>query len=128
MRARKFNSSSNFKLKVQVPKEDQEQSILANWLDKNKILFYHVPNGGSRNLIEAVKLKRMGVKAGVPDICIPVARKGHHGLYCELKRRAGGVVSESQAYWLEQLKLQGYYVFVAKGADEAIKCIKNYME
>ena len=128
MRQRKFSSSSNFKLKVQMPTEDQEQIVLATWLAKNNILFYHCPNGGSRNMIEAVKFKRMGVKAGVPDICIPIARKGHHGLYCELKRRSGGVITEQQAYWLEELKLQGYYVFVSKGADDAIIKVKNYLE
>ena len=48
-------------------------------------LLYHVPNGGSRNEIEAANLKRQGVKAGVPDLALPVARKGYHGLYIEMK-------------------------------------------
>jgi|SRR5579862_3876897 len=126
MRARK--SSSNFKLKVLVPKEDQEQIVVATWLSKNNIPFYHIPNGGRRNMLEAIKFKRMGVKAGIPDICVPVARKGYHGLYCELKRRSGGVISEQQAYWLEELRLQGYYVFVSNGADDAITKVKTYLE
>ena len=32
-------------------------------------------------------LKRQGVKAGVPDIMLPAARAGYHGLYIELKGR-----------------------------------------
>ena len=40
-------------------------------------LLYHVPNGGSRNKAEASKLKRMGVRAGVPDLVLPVPRAGY---------------------------------------------------
>ena len=46
---------------------------------------HHIPNGGKRDKRTAVALKRQGVKAGVPDICLPVARNGYHGLYIELK-------------------------------------------
>lgn len=48
-------------------------------------LLYHIPNGGSRNRLEAANLKRQGVKAGVPDLCLPVASGKYHGLYIELK-------------------------------------------
>ena len=34
------------------------------------LLWFHVPNGGSRNKIEGAKLKRMGVLAGVSDMII----------------------------------------------------------
>ncbi len=111
-----------------MPKEDQEQIVVATWLTKNNIVFYHIPNGGKRHMLEAIKLKRMGTKAGIPDICIPMARKGYHGLYGELKRKVGGQVSEVQEYWLEELKRQGYYVFVGRGSDDFIQHVKNYME
>ena len=35
---------------------------------------FRIPNGGSRHPAEAARLKAQGVKAGVPDLCIPVAR------------------------------------------------------
>src|SRR5690348_18167176 len=44
-------------------------------------LLYAVPNGGDRNKIVAAKMKREGVKPGVPDYCLPGARSGFHGLY-----------------------------------------------
>lgn len=109
------------------PTEVQEQVIAATWLSKMNIIFYHVPNGGYRDYLEAVKFKRMGVKAGVPDICIPIARKGHHGLYIELKRVRGSSISDTQKWWLDELKRQGYDVFVAKGAADLIEYVKNYM-
>ena len=41
--------------------------------------------GGKRDAKTATILKRQGVKAGVPDLHLPVARGGYHGLYIELK-------------------------------------------
>lgn len=35
-------------------------------------LIYHVPNGGHRHKLVAVKLKEQGVKAGVPDLVLPM--------------------------------------------------------
>lgn len=120
-------SSSNFRLKSQVPYEYQEQIVAANWLTKNNIPFYHIPNGGRRNAIEGAKFKAMGVKPGIPDICVIVAKNGFHGLYIELKRKVGGDVSEMQKYWMWELRRQGYDVFVANGADELIKYVQNYL-
>jgi len=111
-----------------VPSEDHEQWIVARWLDKEGILFYHIPNGGKRDKREAAKFKRTGVKAGIPDICIPIPKKQYHGLYGELKRRRGGKLSDKQRYWIDTLSGQGYFTFVAKGADEFIKFVKYYME
>lgn len=67
---------------------------------------YHVPNGGKRDAATAVALKRQGVKAGVPDIMLPAARAGYHGLYIELK--AGkNTTTKKQKEWLEYLRQQG---------------------
>lgn len=115
------------RLKPNVPLEVQEQIAAATWMTNQQIIFYHIPNGGYRDYREAAKFKRMGVKPGVPDICIPIARQGFHGLYIELKRVTGGSVSETQRFWLEELRKQGYDVFIAKGAKELINYVKNYL-
>ena len=66
---------------------------------------YHVPNGGKRDKATAAVLKRQGVKAGVPDIMLPAARAGYHGLYIELK--AGeNTTTKKQKEWLEYLRQQ----------------------
>jgi len=44
----------------------------------------------------AQKLKKEGVKRGIPDIFLPCARGGSHGLFIEMKAR-DGKVSEEQA-------------------------------
>lgn len=88
---------------------------------------YHVPNGGKRNKVEAAKLKRQGVKAGVPDICLPAPRYGYHGLYIELKRQHEGTVSEDQAEWIEYLAHEGYVAAVCHGWYEAAQLIMRYL-
>ena len=90
-------------------------------------LLYHCPNGGSRNAIEAARLKAQGVRAGVPDIFLPCARNGFHGLYIELKRQKGGRVSIEQKKMMIALREQGYRVAVALGWEEAREIIMDYM-
>lgn len=72
-------------------KESIEQEIVIKWCEiqsckyKELELIHHCPNGGKRNCNEAAALKRQGVKPGVPDLNLPVARNGYHGLYIEMK-------------------------------------------
>lgn len=112
--------------------EAQEQTMLFDslaWLVKQYpevALAYHIPNGGKRNKAEAARLKRQGVKAGVPDICLPVARGGYHGMYIEMKYGRNRP-TEAQEIWLEQLEKQGFYTAVCYSAGEAIDKISAYM-
>ena len=94
--------------------ESVEQTNLFRWAayEQGKYpelkLMYHIPNGGSRNRLEAANLKKQGVKSGVPDICLPVARGAYHGLYIEMKV-GRNKASENQTQWLSDLNEQGYY-------------------
>jgi len=114
--------------------EDFEQIILFAWIDLNTgqhpdlALAFHVPNGGHRNPQTGAHLKRLGVRPGVPDILLPVARQGFHGLVIELKRTAGGRISEHQKRWLERFQNQNWRAVVCHGADEAIEIIKSYLD
>jgi hypothetical protein len=89
-------------------------------------LLHAIGNGGKRNLIEAVRMKREGVKAGVSDIFLPVARGEFHGLYIELKVK-GGKTSPSQEWWIVQTTKQGYYSTVCYGWVEASEVLKRYL-
>lgn len=90
-------------------------------------LLFAVPNGGHRSKATAGRLKAEGVKAGVPDLCLPVPRGGSHGLFVELKRRKGSTTSPEQREWLSRLAGQGYATVVAKGWDEAAESITRYL-
>jgi hypothetical protein len=116
-----------------VPTEAQEQAALFQWIAYKAKQYpelqycYHIPNGGSRNPIEARHLKEQGVKPGIPDLFLPCARGGWHGLYIEMKRRKGGRLSDEQAAMLEALREQGYCAWVCKGANDAIELITEYL-
>lgn len=114
--------------------ESQEQIEVFTWSKKNMKahpelkLMFHIPNGGKRNIATASRLKLEGVKPGVPDIMLPVAKRGYHGLFIEMKRIKGGSLSPKQKDWFTWLKKQGYIPLRANGAKEAINIIKGYLE
>lgn len=89
-------------------------------------LMYHCPNGGRRNKLEAARLKREGVKKGVPDIFLPVAKNGKHGLYIEMKSKQGKL-EESQKAFIQKLKDQGYKVCVCYGWEQAKETLIEYL-
>lgn len=91
-------------------------------------LMFAVPNGGLRNATVAAKLKAEGVKAGVPDILLPVARGGYHGLFIEMKRVKGGKLSAEQAHWITKLLEQKYAVYKCEGWVKAKECIEQYLK
>jgi len=110
-----------------VPTESDDQILLAVWLKKKGIRFTASANGGKRNYYEAIKLKRMGVSPGFPDIEIPYPSGKYHGLYIELKRKKGGKVSPEQAEWLQYLRDKGYYAEIAHGFEEAKEIVTHYL-
>ena len=113
--------------------EAEEQMMIfrwASWMKQQKPelgLLYHVPNGGKRDIGTARKLKQEGVKAGVPDIVLPVSRGGYHGLYIELKVGKNKPTKE-QKEWMEALKQEGYYTMWCVGSEAAIKIIEEYLQ
>ena len=118
---------------TQYPTEDAEQAALFQWAERAACtmpeldMLYAIPNGGLRSKVTAARLKATGVRPGVPDLCLPVARGGSHGLYIELKRAKGGKVSETQRGWLLALNIQGYLAVVCYGWEDARKTVENYL-
>ena len=114
--------------------EDTEQIALFDWamIQRCKYpelgLMFHVPNGGFRIPAEARRFQRMGVRAGVPDVFLPVPRGRFHGLFIEMKRADGGRLRPDQEGWLDALREQGYRAEVCHGFDEARIVIMDYLE
>lgn len=115
------------------PKEDVEQTCLFRWAAYQCGAYpvlrkmYHIPNGGKRGKAEAARFKAQGVKAGIPDIHLPVARGGYHSLYIELKRLEGGTVSKEQKDRIADLREEGNRVEVCKGWEDAAQVIIDYL-
>ena len=114
--------------------EDEEQMLLIQWADWNLgkwpelALLFHIPNGGRRSAAEAGRFRAMGVKKGVPDLFLPVARGGFHGLFIEMKRRRGGSLSPEQGDWLEALRGEGYRALRCDGWEQARDALVEYLE
>jgi hypothetical protein len=112
--------------------EAQEQAAVIKWTEyvRQKYpllkLLYHVPNERKCSEIQGAQLKRIGVKRGVPDLCLPVARGQYHGLYIEMKT-THGTTSAEQKWWGAELLGQGYYWEVCHGWELASKVLEWYM-
>lgn len=112
--------------------EADEQKALMQWAKWQEgrypelKLLYHCPNGGTRNKLEAANLKRQGVKAGVPDLFLPVPRSSKHGLFIEMKV-GRNKCTDNQKKWIRNLLEQGYEVKVCYSCEEAIQIIKRYL-
>ncbi len=127
------------------PLEHDEQVLLIQWRDFNLSIcpalrwLHAIPNGaklpytkdangkkkGSR---QGAKLKAEGLSPGVPDLSLPVPRKGYHGAYAEMKRVDGDPPSDDQKEWLDYLESAGYFVGVMCGAEEAINFFAGYLD
>ena len=112
--------------------ESGQQEALFSWAAYNTgrmpelEYMHHVPNGGKRDAATAIALKRQGVKAGVPDICLPAPRGIYHGLYIELK--AGrNTTTAKQRSWLDYLRQQGYFTAVCYGWQTAAELVERYL-
>lgn len=114
-------------------REAAEQEALFRWAEfvvgryPELDLLHHIPNGGSRNAMEAANLKRQGVKAGVPDLFLPVARNGWHGLYIEMKAGSNKTTA-MQDRWIDALRKQGYLVAVCYDWGTAVKVLTHYLD
>lgn len=127
---------------IPCPTEDVEQAHLFQWAVWAEAEFpelkwmHHIPNGGKRSKSEAGRFRGMGVKAGVPDIFLPVRMmrydfgKGlsYGGLYIELKRAEGGRVTKEQDAWILGLREQGYACEVCHGWEAARAVIEAYLK
>lgn len=92
-------------------------------------LLFAIPNGGTRNILEASRLKLQGVTAGIPDLmlAIPSGRGGnYHGLFIELKTEKGRL-TDNQAAMLQYLSGMGYKTAVIRSITEFIKLITEYL-
>lgn len=112
-----------------VPKvsEHDIQKACIEWfrLKYPKYLIYAIPNGGQRNKIVAAKLKAEGVLSGIPDLHIPVAKQGFHGLYIEMK--AGkNKARENQISVMQKLSNEGFRCEVCWTADQFRAVVDNY--
>lgn len=111
-------------------REAEIQEQLCRWFRYQYPLlddyFFHIPNGQNIGVKAGARLKKQGLKPGVPDLFLAVSCGGYHGLFLELKVK-GGRLSEHQKYRIEKLVSQGYRVEVGMGFEASKAIIDDYL-
>lgn len=114
--------------------EAKHQQYVIKWSQQPHIrhrfpelkLLYHIPNERKCTPVQGKQLKLQGVRSGVPDLHLPVARNGFHSLYIEMKAE-NGRPSDAQKWWLEELERQGCQCAVCYGWEEAVRVLEEYL-
>ena len=89
-------------------------------------LLYSIPNGANTTIQNRKRLVCEGLKAGMPDLCLPVQRGDFSALYIELKTPKGRL-SKVQEERIESLQTYGNMVVVCRGLEETIESINKYL-
>lgn len=89
-----------------------------------KYLCFAVPNGGSRNPLEAKRLKAEGVLPGVSDLIILSEKKA---LFIEMKTTTGRQ-NENQKAFQQKIEKLGFSYFLCRSFDEFIKICESNLK
>lgn len=87
---------------------------------------FAIPNGGHRNYVEAINLKKQGTRSGVPDLMLPIPKGKYHGLFIEMKY-GKNKPTQNQTEYINYLNSVGYLAVVCYSCEEAIKIINEYL-
>lgn len=113
--------------------ENEHQRTLIQWTQAVRskypdlALLYHIPNEGRRDPATVNNLKTLGMKAGVPDLCLPVPRGKYGSLYIEMKTERGRPTME-QLWWIDRLNKAGAFAEICHGWESAVRVIEWYLE
>lgn len=103
--------------------EDKLQQEIVIWFTNNHCLkhqkprcsIFSVPNGGSRNVIEAKRLKATGMKAGVSDLIVLMPPRTI--IFIELKTEKGSQ-SDAQKEFEQTVTDLGFEYHLIRSLDQ----------
>ena len=114
--------------------ESQDQKTLIRWwsvvcsdFNLPESVLMACPAQASRTPQGWSRIKSEGYRTGTPDLFLAVPRK-QPGLFIEMKRATGGVLSESQREMIFTLQSQGYATAVACGFEQAKLAVLEYLK
>lgn len=91
-------------------------------------LLHHSPNGGKRNAREAARFKRMGTRAGFPDLLLAIPSSQHPYLAMELKTTAkGSGQSDCQRSYQRKIEAAGGLYVIVRTLAEFEVTINAYL-
>lgn len=110
--------------------EDNLQIACVRWFDYQfpelKTLLSHTPNGGYRNNIEAAKFKKMGVRAGFPDLLFLYPNGKYIALAIEMKY-GKNKQTQLQKAWQMKAEKVGVKYEVVRTFEGFQKVIYDYL-
>lgn len=89
-------------------------------------LLFAVPNGGSRNLLEAARMKEEGVTAGVADLILFVP-SGEYASLCIEMKTAKGRQRDTQKEWENAATSVGNRYVICRSFDEFQTEVNQYL-
>lgn len=111
--------------------EEKLQAACVRWFDlqfpTQAFLLHHSPNGGARTPYEGAAFKRMGTRAGFPDLILLVPRGGCPFLCIEMKSDKGRQ-RETQRLYQRMVEGVGARYEVVRSFDEFKTLIENYLQ
>jgi len=113
--------------------EHSHQSALFAWAALSRqtypelsIMFSVKNEEKSGSAIVGSRFRAAGVKKGVSDVVLPVARKGCHGLFIEMKK-PGGKASKEQLEFGVKVQAEGYGFCVCDSWEKARDVLIEYL-
>ena len=111
------------------PELEQSQAFirrLRQYYPEIEAKIFHIPNESRFSYHPD-----SGVKPGVPDFMLPIARDGKHGLFLEFKKPSvsghkNGGCSDAQVARINQLIADGYQCYVVYDWEEALEIAIDY--
>jgi hypothetical protein len=108
--------------------EDALQQLCYIWFHNRypnlRGLLFHVPNGGSRNVLEAMKMRKIGVVPGVADLLLLYNGK----CYCLELKTATGTQSKKQKAWQKTVMEQSLDYFIIRDLSSFQSTIMNIIQ
>ena len=115
-----------------VQHERRMQAAVIRWARSNAGLYpplrwlFAIPNGGHRDALEAVWLKKEGVTAGVFDLCLLYDNGEYPTLWMEMKH-GKNTLTDDQREFQAWAQCQGHQTAVCWTTDEAIQQLRDYL-
>ena len=120
---------------AEIDSEDQVHLRIARWLDlmlPPGSVWHHSPNEGNRHVAFKVKQKRMGTKAGWPDIEIFVPGDqtlsgASLSIFIEVKGRKGKATT-NQLHIADKLEMAGCYWQLCRSVDQVHEFLEGLIK
>ena len=106
--------------------EDALQIAIVGFLEQfayDDVIWYHVPNQGRRSIGYAMKMRRMGLRPGIADLCF-VCPDGRPA-FMELKHGAGAVRPDQMTFARKCVRLGIRHEFV-RSIDQAMTVLRDW--